>query len=321
MQRGHDDVRVAFIAGTSWSGSTLLEQALAQVDGCVSVGELYWLGSRDWPSMVCECGREFRSCQFWQTVLVEAFGSRSAPIRAELGARSEGLFRHSIVPTLARSRSPLHPAAAFAELGAMIEPLYRAVETMTGATTIVDASKCALWGLAVSRVDTIDLRVVHLVRDAEGFMASDGRSRELPYPPGAMREPRPASRSLLTWLLLNLEAEILTSRVTDKVLVRYEDLTRAPASTARRVAGFAGLEPDISQHFADDALIVRRTGHAMGGNPRRPRLGQTVIERPDAPMTPSHGVPGRSARHPLASRLSRRYRRSASTTAARYSSP
>jgi hypothetical protein len=306
--RGHEDVRVTFIAGTSWSGSTLLEQALAQIDGCVSVGEVYWLGNPDWPSMICECGREFRVCEFWQTVLVEAYGSRSAPVRAEIGARSEGLFRHWVLPTLTRSRSPLHPAAAFAELGAMVEPLYRAVERVTGATTIVDASKCALWGLAISRVEAVDLRVVHLVRDPDGFVASDARERELPYPPGAVRPSRPPTRSLITWLLLNLEAEFLTRHVTEQVLVRYEDLTRAPAATSERVASFAGLDADIGRLFAANTLIVRRTGHAVGGNPRRPKLGQTVVvQSGNAAGSKTAGATSRH--HPLAPPLTRRYRR------------
>ena len=68
-------VPVAFIAGAGWSGSTLLEQALAQIDGCFSVGELYWLWRPYWSSMECECGRDFSACEFWREVLDDAYGT------------------------------------------------------------------------------------------------------------------------------------------------------------------------------------------------------------------------------------------------------
>lgn len=269
-------VRVAFIAGTSWSGSTLLEQALAQIDGCVSVGELYWLWNRDWPQMVCECGDRFGACTFWQSVLREAYGPEPEAVREEIAARSHGFLRHSIAPTLARASTMVKPSAAFAELGSMVEPVYRAVVDATGASTVVDASKSGLWGLAISRATGVELRLVHLVRDPVGFAASDGRSRRVSNPAGATRSGRRPARSLLTWMLLNLEAELLKSRVAGNLLVLYEDFARAPSATARRVADVVGLD-GAAQVFVQNNLIVRRTGHAIGGNLRRPKLGKTPI--------------------------------------------
>jgi hypothetical protein len=304
------DVRVGFIAGTSWSGSTLLEQALAQVDGCVSLGELYWLWNRDWPLMVCECGQEFRSCAFWRTVLDDAYGSRWEVIRSQVAARGAGLLRHSIGPTLAHSSSRLRPAAALVELGEMVQPVYRSVQHVSNASTILDASKCALWGLAISMADAIDLRVVHLVRHQMGFVSSDGRRRAVPYPPGATRPPRPPVRSLITWMLLNIEAEYLSRRVPASVCVLYEDLVLDPSAAARRVARLLGADPDLAALFVNDTLTVRRTGHAIGGNPRRPRLGQTVI----ASSTPSAELPSRTSeliRRSLAVPLWGRYQRAA----------
>jgi len=47
-------IRLAFIAGAGLSGSTLLEQALSQVEGCFTIGELYWMWKQWWPLAVCE---------------------------------------------------------------------------------------------------------------------------------------------------------------------------------------------------------------------------------------------------------------------------
>jgi hypothetical protein len=274
---GVERPRVAFIAGASWSGSTLLEQELAQLDGCVSLGELFWIWDRHWPAMTCECGRQFRDCQFWQTVLEDAYGGAARAVRSDVWSRSQGLWRHSVVPALVQSRSPF-PRRALREIGDLVAPIYEAVGRQTGASHLVDATKAGLWGLALSLVPSVDLHVVHLVRDPVAYLASDGRTRSVPYPPGATRPPRPPSRSLLTWLLLHLEADVLAQRNWDSTLVLYDELVREPVRTAARVAGAFGLRIDVDEIFDGEALLVRRPGHAIGGNPRRPARGRTPIE-------------------------------------------
>lgn len=303
--------RVVFIAGTSWSGSTILEQALAQIEGWSSVGELYWLWDPNWPRMVCECGEEFGSCSFWAAVLEEAYGSHHDAVRSQIHERGAGLVRHSILPTLTTSADLCTPSTALAELGSMIEPVYRSVAKITGATMIVDASKSGLWGLAVSLADTLDLRAVHLVRDPMGFASADGSIREVPFPPGAIRPPRPASRSLITWLLLHLEAEILVRHARQGVLVLYEQLLRAPAATIGRVASGLTSQADVDEVIVDDAITVRRRGHAIGGNPRRPGLGRTATTRHSPRTSPPIAPLLRSTLVPIANSRYRHYARAA----------
>ncbi len=281
-----ETIRVAFIAGTSWSGSTLLEQALAQLDGCVSIGEPFWVWDPNWPRMVCECGREFRSCDFWQTVLTEAYGGAHESMRAEIHGRSRGLWGHSLVATLANSRSKLHPKEALDELSTLVEPLYRAFASVSGASTIVDASKSGLWGVVAEHAPAIDLRVIHLVRNPVAYLASDGRCREVPYPRGATRPPRPQYRSLATWLMLHLEAQILSSRDPESLIVIYEEMVQAPVATIARVARAIGVDAEVAPIFDGASLLVGRAGHAIGGNPRRPGVGGNVIGRGDATSKP-----------------------------------
>jgi hypothetical protein len=297
--------QVAFIAGASWSGSTLLEQELAQLDGCVSLGESFWIWDPHWLEMTCECGVTFRRCEFWQAVMEEAYGGARETVRAEVRARSQGLWRHSVLPALVRSRSPF-PRAALGDLGEMVAPVYAAAKRITGASHVVDASKAGLWGMAVSLVPSIDLHVVHLVRDPTAYLASDGRPRDVPYPPGATRPPRAPSRSLLTWLLLHFEADVLAMRSWDSTLVLYDDLVRAPAQTAERVALAIGLAADVATIFDGRALVVRQPGHAIGGNPRRPGRGQTSIER-QRRSDPVVSLAVRRALLPLAEARYRRY--------------
>jgi hypothetical protein len=301
-----DAQRVAFIAGTSWSGSTLLEQGLAQLDGWVTIGEPFWIWDRAFPLMLCECGAEFGRCEFWQAVLQEAYGRDQRAVREEVRVQARGLWRHSILPTLAHSET-VRPSQALAALGDLVTPVYDAVARLTGAATVVDASKSGLWGLALAGAPGLDVRVIHLVRDPESYLVSDGRTREVPFPPGATRPPRPPSRSLLTWLLLHFEADLLTRHDTNSTTVLYEDLVHDPAGTAGAVAQAIEPTADVRHVFEGDRLVVHSTGHAIGGNPRRPRRGPTVItdeqprEEPDLPALP------RAVLMPLARSRYRRY--------------
>jgi hypothetical protein len=301
-----DAQRVAFIAGTSWSGSTLLEQGLAQLDGWVTIGEPVWIWDRAFPLMLCECGAAFGRCEFWPTVLHEAYGREQHAVRERVRVQARGLWRHSILPTLAHSEA-VRPAQALAELGELVTPVYDAVARVTGATTVVDASKSGLWGLALAGAPGLDLRVIHLVRDPESYLASDGRTRAIPFPPGASRPPRPPTRSLLTLLLLHFEADLLSRHDTNSTTVLYEDLVRDPAGTAGSVA--RGIEPtaDVRRVFEGDQLVVRSTGHAIGGNPRRPRPGPTVIRDERTREEPDLSPLPRAVLMPLARSRYRRY--------------
>lgn len=311
-----DAQRVAFIAGTSWSGSTLLEQGLAQLDGWVSIGEPFWIWDRAFPLMLCECGAEFGRCEFWQTVLHEAYGDDQYAVREQVRVQARGLWRHSILPTLAHSDA-VRPSQALAELGDLVAPLYETVARVTGANTVVDASKSGLWGLALAGAARVDLRVIHLVRDPESYLASDGRTREIPFPPGATRPPRPPTRSLLTWLLLHFEADLLSRHDSYSTTVLYEDLVRDPAATAGAVARTIDPTADVRRVFDGDRLVVRSAGHAIGGNPRRPRPGPTMIADEHAPEDPDLAPLPRAVLMPLARSRYRRYSNRVRRTSAR----
>ena len=50
--------------------------------------------------------------------------------------------------------------------------LYAAIVAQSGARVVVDASKGASFAMAVSRAAAVDLRMIHLVRDARGVAFS-----------------------------------------------------------------------------------------------------------------------------------------------------
>ena len=236
-----DKVRVALLAGAGFSGTTLLEQALSQIDGCVSIGGIHPLFERYWPLMTCECGQEFRTCPFWQAVLADAYGDDQYVARERVRVLSQGFPAHSVWAALTHAKKKWSLSSAFEEIGSLIEPLYRAIVARTGAEVIVDASKSAFWGLCTMTAPGVDLEVVHLVKDPRAFAWSNGRPHYYFYPPGSQTVPRSPARSYVNWALTNIEADYLERRVPRSTTVLYETLARYPEQTVASIAEMIGL--------------------------------------------------------------------------------
>jgi hypothetical protein len=271
-------LRVAYSAGAGFSGSTLLEQALSQVDGCVSVGEPFRpLFEPYWPEMRCGCGELFADCPFWNQVLADAWGDDQAATRERLRLLGEGFVGHSVRSAFTNSSPPHSLRAAFREIGALIEPMYRAVAERTGANVIVDASKTGLWGLGLLAAPGIDLDVIHLVREPRGFAMSNSRPHDF-WPPGTQTIPRGPIRSYVNWIVTNLEAEYLARKAPRSTTLLYETFAREPEATLKSVVDMLGLDMTTSNPIQNGTLTVDRIAHTVGGNPSRPRLGTTKIQ-------------------------------------------
>lgn len=301
-----DSVHVAFVAGAGLSGSTLFEQALSQIDGCFSLGELYWMWKPYWPLMVCECGEQFRSCPFWQSVVDDVFGNEQEMMRARMESLGSGFIEHSVLPTIRNFKPPYRIDKAFRELGTVMSEVYESVARHAGASVVVDATKGALWGLCASTSPEVELSVIRLVRDPRGFAFSNARSRDFHYPPGSRTTPRGTTRSYANWLASNISADLLQRRAVRSTFAFYDQFATDPAKAVRPVATLLGLDPDATSAIKHDALVIDRVGHAIGGNPRRPRRGNTPIKVDDEWMTSAK--PSVRALSPVVLPLWRRYR-------------
>jgi len=299
-------VHVAFVAGAGLSGSTLLEQALSQVDGCFSLGELYWMWKPYWPLMVCECGEQFRSCPFWQAVIDEIFGDEQEIMRARMDSLGEGFIRHSLLPTILNTRPHFRIDEAFRELGSVMAAVYQSVSRNAGASVVVDATKAALWGICASTSPEIEMSIVRMVRDPRGFAFSNARSRDFHYPPGFKTTPRGTPRSYANWLMANVSADWLQRKARRSTFVFYDQFSADPIKAVQPVARLLGLDPEANSAITHDALVINRVGHAIGGNPRRPRRGTTPIKADEEWMISAK--PSVRALSPLVLPLWRHYR-------------
>ena len=280
-----EQVTVLYIGGHGRSGSTILAQTLGQIPGFVNVGEL-WLvwyrGLRE--NQRCGCGQPFYSCEFWRAVGDEAFGGWDNVDVDKMVAFSPYLMRQRYTPHYALAAKTGIRSRKFNALlegcGPVLERLYRAIQTVSGAGVIVDSSKRSSYAVLLSLLPFVDLRVVHLVRDSRAVAYSWARSKESPAVVGGRLMPRisPAQTSR-NWSLRNYSYDSLSGFARLSRL-RYEDFVNDPtfylAATLIRV-GFV-VEAGSLHDVVCGRKISLSVDHTVSGNPSRFRTGKIALQ-------------------------------------------
>lgn len=281
--------RVIYLGGFGRSGSTLLERMLGAVPGWVNVGELVDLPRSVQPDdEKCGCGEPFSSCPFWDKVGDQAFGGwQSAPV-SRLAELRRTAARQRLVPGLLRLRRGGGSASLrrrVAEYQEGYGRVYQAIAEVSGATTIVDASKGPAHGLALGLDLTAGggaeagyrLTMVNLVRDPRGVAYSWSR-RALDRPQAGSRSQMwsiGVGRSATQWAALQTEVALI-SRLSGipSARIRYEDLVADPRPTLRHLLTTLGQDDDDAaiDHVADHAVTLGPS-HGLSGNPGRFRHG------------------------------------------------
>jgi len=276
----NDKVKVLYIAGGWRSGSTLIDNLLGQIEGFFSVGEIYYIWDDNLiDDRLCGCGRPFRECEVWRGVMEEAYGGMDRVDAHEMvRLRSSGArTRHLPLLMLPRGRSLLK-----ARLGNYLdnlEKLYQGIASSTGSRVVVDSSKLILYGYLLGMLPSIDLHVVHLVRDSRAFTHSWTRKKYQPDLDRFLPQYSPVYSALL-WDATNLAAEGFLKNPPERHMrLRYEDFVARPREALTRMLDLVG-EDVRSLPFVDDHTVELGTNHTVSGNPGRFDTG-TIKLRPD----------------------------------------
>jgi len=288
--------KVLYISGMGRSGSTLLANLLAELDGFCSIGELRMLHhDREIGALWCGCGQRAQQCEFWRSVLDRAAGEspylsldRVGPLQEkEIRTRPKALRR----ARRGRDADPeSSPQVAYARLVANI---YRAVAERTGARVIVDSSKPPPIAYTVSRASDIDLHLLHLVRDPRAVAHAWQRGFRFGSEEYAAEAERASERTGFAlrhswlwggpyWLWRNLVTEWMFRQYrggTRYLRVRYEDMARDPAAALAEICEFVG-EPPPQLEGLRDGKVRFGAHHIVGGNPALAERGEIAI-RPD----------------------------------------
>ncbi|MEO8107098.1 MAG: glycosyltransferase [Actinomycetes bacterium] len=273
-----DPLRVVYIGGQGRSGTTLLERALGELPGVLSVGETVHLwdrGLRD--NELCGCGVPFGACPFWQDVGEAAFGGWSALDAEEAIALRYSVDRNRYIPLLLRPGLSPHYQRRHAAYVARMSRLYRAMAEVSGARTIIDSSKHASYALMLAQTPGIDLRILHVVRDSRAVAHAWAKKVARPEAGGLPMPVYGPAKAAVLWDVQNAVIEQLGRR-HPYLRIRYEDFVEAPKDSLLAAARFAeiGDDADVLQFLDGDTLTVEPS-HTVAGNPMRFLSGDIKI--------------------------------------------
>lgn len=276
-------LKVLYLAGSGRSGSTILDNVLGEVPGFLSVGELRFVWDRNIRSdRMCGCGTPFSACPVWQQILRVAYGDappdtadmiswmdRVLPLRSALLTRTRS-NRRKLQRTYARHLN-------------VLERLYHAAAEVSGARVVVDSSKYPSYAYLLSLIDSLDVVMVHLVRDPRAVAHSWTRNKLEITRQGVeapMGKVRPA-HTAIDWMMWSGLAEQYGRAVSRPILrVRYEDFVTHPRTVLGTVLQYARL-PEEPLDFLTDGGVLLTGNHTVGGNPVRLRQGQVALRVDD----------------------------------------
>jgi hypothetical protein len=304
--------RVVYIAGEGRSGGTLLGQILDGLSDLVYVGELrnIWHEALE-QNDPCGCGERFRNCEFWRAVIEKAFGSFERLDVREMLNMHRSMARERFTPMLMllnRVPADLLGSKLPRAYEDTLSRLYRSISEVAGKSVVVDSSREPSQALVLARIPSIDLRVLHLVRDSRAVAFSYSRRKaQFPNDNGSQRR-KPvltssASRTLefdedgvqrilrrqgavasaLWWNWRNAWISgipHLRRRRIPYTRLRYEDLVQDPRNAIAGVFEQLELgEADLS--LIDGPNVKLRVNHAISGNPVKFNSGGIALRIDD----------------------------------------
>ena len=274
--------RVLYLGGLGRSGTTLVERLLGELPGVCALGEVVHLWQRDIRNDErCGCGARFSACTFWKRVGEQAFGGWGSVDVARVHALRDEVERTRHIPRLAGYAEAPAEVREYADFYAR---LYAAAAEVAGARVLVDSSKHSALAHVLRWADDVDLRVVHVVRDARGVAYSWTKTVARPETDGIdeMTRYSPA-RSAMLWNAHNAAFGLLSRRGVPVRRIRYEQFLADPRSGLRDLASQAGIQVAESDlDFLGDGYADLSVGHSAAGNPMRFTVGRVPLRRDDA---------------------------------------
>ena len=283
-----DRPRVVSIIGSGRSGSTVLDIVLGNHPKVEGVGALSKLPRSGWvpdDNRRCSCGSPIHVCPYWAEVhrrWIDAVGADGLTRYIDLQARYEQSSTRW-PRLLLEDRSP---SPTFLEYSYMTSALYASIREVSGRPVILDSSKKPIRTYALLAAGTIDVRVLHLVRDGRGVVWSKLKSlpRDVEAGLPASRPSTPPWRTTLHWTRANIESEWVTRRAgrSNASRITYESLINTPGELLERISPIVGEDLSDLMEGVESGQAMH-AGHRVGGN--RMRLSGSVRLRPDLEWT------------------------------------
>lgn len=273
--KSDDRLRVVYVMGAGRSGSTVLDVMLGNHPEVFGTGELIHLFREEALHRAnCACGEPRDACPIWTQVRsrwCELTGQPAITDHRKLYRR----FCHiqsldvGLKSWMRLRRRPERQSAPLKECLAQTAALYRSIADVSGRNVIVESSKNPLRARLLCLSPELDVRLVHLVRDARGVAWSRMKALHKSRESGIPREikPRRVTVSAAYWSIMNRYSEQVRRSFPSRPSIRihYEDLIARAPDTLHAIGELAGIDftPVIERLAAGDSMSP---GHLYAGN-------------------------------------------------------
>ncbi len=274
---------VLYLAGAGRSGGTMIGKVLGQHEQMLYVGELRELWT---PGLLvdrlCGCGARLIDCDFWQRVFEDAYGGIAAIDADWMNQMRLKHTRTRHAPGWLLPWRTKHVSDDLGQFSGKLESLYAALRRASGKPIIVDASRLVAYGRVLERLPSLDLRIVHLIRDARAVAFSWGRRRTGTTASRTVELARKgALRGAIEWVAQNLLVEWSWGR--DRLRyhrLRYEDFVLGPRQETMRLLRWLE-QPESDLSFIADSCAHFGVDHSAAGNTYRLAVGPTPLRLDD----------------------------------------
>jgi hypothetical protein len=283
-----DKMKVLYLAGSGRCGSTVLGSALEQINGFFSPGELVNLWERGIVDQhPCGCGMQLEKCELWGRVVQQVAGEDPYTRAREMIRLQRTVARTRHLPLLMSEVGRRRLMTGMEPYVATLDDLYGSIRRTTGARVLVDGSKDPSYAYLLRLAPSLDVYVLHLVRDPRAVVFSWQRRKEL-FPaatseaPKVYMEQHRAVKSTAYWVGLNLGIEAMRRELAPNRYLRiaYEDFIREPVAQLEGIMSFLDLDVDSFPFVHDDELILM-PNHSVSGNPSRFATGAVKLRTDD----------------------------------------
>ena len=266
-------MKIIYIGGSGRSGSTVLTKLLNFWEGFTGVNEMCYL----WRNGIhnnypVSDGTIFSKSVFWQTVLKNVFpDGKITREQIDFFSQTNYVGLGNLARNMLRRK---HSSGTSTVYETTTKRLYEAVAALSDAQYIIDSSKTPDYAYLLSRLDTVDLYFIHLVRDPRGVAYSWGKKfKRTDVQQGVDVEM--ASFGLLKgtfrWIKWNIGCELMRYRCKKYIRIRYEDFVQNPQQTLDTLTTWLGIHEGLPKYYLTEGGfhdIHRAQDVSIWGNPK-----------------------------------------------------
>ena len=249
---------VIYLMGTAYSGSTILGAILGGHPQIEDVGEVaYWtIKATNLATRKCSCGQPVSECDFWADVRQKWLTKTGLPDECEYRRLQLKFEKNDVGQFVWRLRNAAKDRE-FQEYARLTRVLMETIMEVSGKPYILDTSKPPGRALALSKVEGIRVKYIHLVRGGLAFLVSSLKRNFEKWQVQGYDRASFVFQFSLKWLLINLAAEYVTLILklpTAKVF--YEQLIQNPAKILAEAGNTLDIDLyQIGEQMSAGALI------------------------------------------------------------------